>query len=189
MRIATTFVIAAVVSSATLLSASAQSPATQQVTLDSQSASRALDAIPAVYVVAQNVDGAEVDVSAAGMASGFSDLADETAAQEQLTAALGAYGFEGYPAWAATVRTIFATYDFIRSEGLAASTIDRALQLVFNDPSVPQNQQGAIVDRMDDPPADIPETDGTAPTEENLVVVIELVPHIETTIEMMRAMR
>ena len=189
MRIATTLAIAAVLSCTTLLSASAQSLTTQQVTLDSQSASRALDAIPAVFVVAQNVDGAEIDLSADGMASGFSDLADETAALDQLTAALGAYGFEGYPDWAATVRTIFTVYGFIRSERWAAPMIDRALQQILSDPGIPQIQKDAIVDRMDGLPVDIPETVGAPPTEQNLMVVIELVPHIETTIETMRAMR
>ena len=189
MGIATTLVIAAVAASTALLSASAQSPSGQSVALEARSATRALDAIPAVFIVAQNLDGAEIDVSADSMASGFSDLADEAAAQDQLTAALGAYGFEGYPAWAATVRTIFATYGFIRSEGLAAPTIDRALQQVLNDPNVPQNQKDAVVDRMGNSPADVPKTDGTAPTIENLVVVIGLVPQIESTIEMMRAMR
>lgn len=189
MRIAATLVIAAVVGSTVPLSASAQSPANQQVALDPQSAARALDAIPAVFVVAQNLDGAQIDISADGMASGFSDLADETAAQDQLTAALGAYGFEGHPAWAATVRTIFAGYGFIRSEGWAAPMIDHALQQVLNDPGIPQNQKDAIVDHMGSPLADFPRTDGTAPTEENLIVVIGLLPHIESTIEMMRAMR
>ena len=103
MRIATTLVIATVAVSAVLLSALAQSPEDQPVALEAQSAARALDAIPAVFAIAQNLEGAEVDVSADGMASGFSDLADKTAVQDQLIAALGAYGFEGYGAWAATM--------------------------------------------------------------------------------------
>lgn len=189
MRIAMMLAIAAVATSTVVLSSSAQSPENQLLALEVQSAARALDAIPAVFAIAQNLEGVEIDVSAEGMASGFSDLADETAVEDQLTAALGAYGFEGYPAWAATVRTIFAAYAFIRSEGPAAPTIERALQQVLNDPSVPQSQKNAIVDRMDRPPADIPKTAGTAPTEGNLVVAVELVPHIESTIEMMRAMR
>jgi hypothetical protein len=189
MRIVMTLVAPAVAILTNLLSASAQSPANQLVALEALSAARALDAIPAVFAVAQNLGGVEIDISANSMASGFSDLADETAAQDQLTAALGAYGFEGYGVWAATIRTIFATYGFIRSEGQAAPIVDRALQKVLNDPGVPQNQKDAIVRHMDDPKADMPKPDGAAPTDENLVVVIELVPHIESTIEMMGAMQ
>ena len=189
MRIATTIVIAAAVASAVLFSASAQSPASEPVALDVQSASRALDAIPAVFAIARNLDSAEIDVGPDSMASGFNALADETAAQEQLSAALGAYGFEGYGAWAATIRTIFATYGFIRAEGQTAPIVDRALQQVLNDSGVPQNQKDAIVSRMGPTKGVESSQDGPAPTEENLVVVIGLMPHIEATIEMIGAMQ
>jgi hypothetical protein len=189
MRIVMTLVIGAVVATAVVVAASAQSPPKQGITLDVQSASRALDAIPAVFAVARNLEGVEIDVGPDSMASGFSDLADEPAAQDQLTAALGAYGFEGYSVWSATVRTIFATYGIIRSEGQAAPTVDRALQQVLNDPGVPQSQKDAIVSSMSRPEGSGPSSDEAAPSEEDLVVVIGLVPHIEATIEMMRAMQ
>jgi hypothetical protein len=189
MRLATMIVIATVTASPHLSSVSAQSPANQPVALEAQSATRALDAIPAVFAIARNLEGVEIDVSADSMARGFSDLADEAAAQDQLTAALGAYGFEGYGAWAATTRTIFATYGFILSEGQAAPIVERALQQVVNNPGVPQNQRDAIVSHMSRLKGAESSPDGAAPTEENLVVVIGLVPHIESTIEMMRAMQ
>lgn len=188
MRIVTTFVIAAFVATTVATTVSAQSPS-QEVLLEGRSAARALDAIPAVFAVAQNLEGIEIDVSADGMASGFSDLAAEPSAQEQLTAALGAYGFEGYDAWAATIRTIFATYSFIRSEGQAAPTVARALKQVLDDAGVPQSQKDAIVIHIGRPRGKSTSPDGVTPIEENLVVVIGLMPQIESTTEMMRAMQ
>lgn len=189
MRVVMTLIIGALAATAIVIATSAQSPPKQRITLDAQSASRALDAIPAVFAVARNLEEVEIDVGPDSMASGFSDLADEPAAQDQLTAALGAYGFEGYSVWSATVRRIFATYGIIRSEGQAAPTVDRALQQVLNDPAVPQSQKDAIVSSMSRPEGSGASADEAAPSEEDLMVVIGLMPHIEATIEMMRAMQ
>jgi hypothetical protein len=169
--------------------ASAQSPEPRPVALETQSATRALDAVPAVFAVARNLEGIEINVSLDAMERGFSDLAGQPAAQEQLAAALGVYGYETYGEWAATIRTIFATYAFVKAEGAGAPTIEPALQQVLNDPRVTRAQKDAIVAWMDASGADAPGTEGVPPSEGNLVAVIALVPHIASTIEMMQAMQ
>jgi len=189
LRLATLIVAAAVLGFPVVGPAPAQNTAPLPVTLDAQSASRALDAVPAVFAVAQNLEGVDIDVDVESMANGFSGLAGQEAAQVQLTAALGSYGFEGYADWAETIRILFSTYAFVRSKGPNDEAINLAVQGVLDDPDVPQSQKDAIVGRMREPLADYPDVDAGAPSRENLAVVIALVPHIESTVEMMRAMQ
>lgn len=178
--------IAAVVSTTPIF---AQAPVLQQVELEAQSASRALDAVPAVFAVARNLDGIEIDVSVDSMANGFADLADQESAHGQLAAALGAYGFETYDDWAATVRTVFAVYAFLGSEGPSTALIDEAVNQVLKDPSVPQGQKDAIRERMSEPIVGKSQFSETVPTRDNLATVVALVPQIESTIQMMKAMQ
>lgn len=188
MRIATPVIVAAFAAMA-IVPASAQVAAPQSVALETRSASRALDAVPAVFAVARNLEGVEIEVGVDSVANGFSDLAGQPAAQEQLTAALGSYGFEGYEDWAATVRTVFSTYAFIRSRGPNDPSIEEATRRILDDPSIPRSQKDSIVESMSEPSAELPEIGAAPPTQENLAVVVALVPHIESTIEMMRAMQ
>jgi len=189
LRIVTPVVVAAIVAFSAVGPAPAQNAIPEPVALDARSAARALDAVPAVFAVAQNVEGVDIDVDVESMANGFSGLADQEAVHEQLTAALGSYGFEGYADWAATIRKIFSTYAYVRSKGANDEEIKRAVQRALDDPGLPQSQKDAIVSRMSQPLAEYPDVDAAPPSQEDLAAVIALVPHIETTIEMMRAMQ
>lgn len=189
MGIAKKLVAAAIAAVVTTTPVIAQAPIIQQVELEAQSASRALDAIPAVFAVARNLDGIAIDVGVDSMANGFADLAGQEAAQGQLTGALGAYGFEAYEDWAATVRTVFAIYAFIRSEGAGSPSIGAAVNRVLEDPSIPQGQKDAVADRISEPTIDAPQTGEAIPSPGNLAIVVALVPQIESTIQMMQAMQ
>lgn len=189
MRIAMQVVVAGLATCAIVVPSSAQVEAPELVALEMRSASRALDAVPAVFAVAQNLENIKVDVSVDSMMSGFRDLAGQGDVQDLLAAALGPYDFEGYDEWAGTIRTVFAVYSFVRSNGPSAPSVGRAMQQVLNDPSIPQSQKDAIVRLMNEPMAQPLEADGLSPTQENLTVVIALVPHIEATVEMMRVMQ
>ena len=164
----------------------------QPVALDARSAGRALDAVPAVFAVAQNVEGVDIDVSVDSMVGGFGDLAGEAAAQEMLVGALGAYDFESYEDWATTIRAIFSIYAFIQADaanGDGAPAIASALQRVLDDPGMPQSQKDAIAAHMDGAKTAVASTPAVTPSEANLAVVIGLGPQIEATIAMMRAMQ
>ena len=190
MTPARTPVVVAVLTALMLVAtASAQAPAAQPVVLEPQSTARALDAVAAVFAVARNLEDAEIGVGIESVADGFADLADETAAQDQLTAALGAYGFEGYRPWADTIKTIFATYGYVQSAGPTDPLVEKALQQVMNDAGVPQSQKDAIYRHIAEMSGEPIASEVAAPTPENLAVVIGLAPHIASTIEMIRAMQ
>jgi hypothetical protein len=189
MGIAIKLVAAAIAIVVTASPIFAQAPILQQVELEARSASRALDAVPAVFAVARNLDGIEIDVSVDSMASGFADLAGQESAQSQLVGALGAYGFETYDDWAATVRTLFAVYEFLGSAGPSTALIEEAVSQVLKDPSVPQSQKDAIQERMSEPIVGNSQISETVPTRDNLAIVVALLPQIESTIEMMQAMQ
>jgi len=167
----------------------AQAPSADAVALDRLPAGRALDAVPAVLAVAQNVEGVEIEVSPDSISGAFMDLADLDVASDQLTGALGAYGFDGYRDWAAMIRTIFATYRFLRSQGPDAPAVKRALAKVLNDPDIPDNQKEAIAMRLAEVEADPTGSDAGVPSQDNLSVVISLLPHIGSTIQTVRALQ
>jgi hypothetical protein len=174
---------------ACVVPASGQVAGPQSLVLETRSASRALDAIPAVFAVAKNLENVEIDVGVEGMASGFSDLANHAAAQEQLVAALGAYGFESYGDWAATTQTIFATYTYIEVKGATAPPIAEAVDNVLNDPGLPERQKELIKIQVEGIEAKMSDVEVPSPSQTNLEVVIALMPQISTTIEMMQAMQ
>lgn len=167
----------------------AQAPSADGVVLDRQSAGRALDAVPAVLAVARNVEGVEIDVSIESVAQGIDGLAGQPAASDQLAGALGAYGFDGYGDWAATIETIFTTYRFIRSQGLDTPSVKEGLEEVLSDPSIPENQKERIAASVATLEAESAGSDAGVPSQDNLEVVISLLPHIESTIETVKALK
>ncbi len=167
----------------------AQAPSADAVALDRLSAGRALDAVPAVLAVAQNVEGFKIEVSPKSISGAFINLADQDVASDQLTGALGAYGFEGYRDWAATIRTIFATYRFLRSQAPDAPAVTQALAKVLDDPDIPDNQKESIAVRLAAVEADPTGSGAGVPSQDNLSVVISLLPHIESTIQTVRALQ
>ena len=179
----------AIAAIASVVPASGQVAGPQPLVLESRSASRALDAIPAVFAIAKNLENVEIDVSVDGMASGFVDLANQEAAQEQLVAALGAYGFEGYSDWASTTQTIFTTYSYIQAKGAADPPVAEAVDKVMKDPGLPQRQKELIKIQVEGIDAKTSEIEESAPSQANLEVVIALMPQVAATIEMMQAMQ
>lgn len=189
LRIALSFLLAANAALATTLPAFGQAAGGEPVVLESRTASRALDAVPAVFAVAQNLEGVDLDLSIDGLANGYSELASLTAAQEQLTTALSVYDFENYGVWAATIKTVFSTNAYIRAKGLTASEVNLALQEVLHDVGIPQTQKDTIAAEMKSVASGSAGADVVAPLFDNLVVVIGLLPQVESTITMMQAMQ
>lgn len=189
MRVVTPVVIVILVVLAVIEMASAQAPVDGAVALERQSAARALDAVPAVFAIARNLEGIKIDVGPDSIASGFSDLAGQEGAHDQLKGALGAYGFEGYSDWAATIRTIFLAYAYVRARGPDDAAVRQVLQQILADSDVPQSRKDAISSAM---AAIEPDATGSVidvPNQENLSIVVALAPHIESTIDMVRAMQ
>jgi len=187
--VAAAFAIAAVT---TFTPASAQMPEFQPVALSDIAATNALDAMPAIFAVAQNYEGQSVGGDMDGLVTGFAGLRNFADAQEQLGVAVGAYGFDSYPDWVATIQTILATYAYVQTAGAReqmAPAMDAAMQKVLDNPNIPQAQKDAIIAQLGGVNSSIGESQASAPSEENQAIVISLLPQIEATIRTMEAMQ
>jgi len=177
---------------APLTSVSAQMPDIQPVALTNDTASSALDAMPAIFAVAQNYDGQGVGGDMGSLVAGFSGLGSYADAQAQLGTAVGAYGFDSYTDWLATIQTIMSTYAYIQSAGALQQmgpAMDAAMQQVLNNPSIPQAQKDAIIAQMGAANTAQAQAQANAPSEENQAVVIALMPLVEGTIQTMQTMQ
>ncbi len=186
---AAAFVIAAI---ATITTVSAQMPDFQPVALSDITAASALDAMPAIFAVAQNYEGQGLSGDMDGLVTGFAGLETYAEAQEQLGVAIGAYGFESYADWVATIQTVLATYAYIQTAGAReqmAPAMDAAMQRVLSDPNIPQAQKDAIIAQLGGVKAGIAENQARAPSQENQAIVIGLLPLVEATIQTMQAMQ
>lgn len=169
-----------------ILPARAETAASQPLALEARSAARALDAIPAIFAISQNFEGVDFDVD--GLVDSLIALEDYGPAQEQLSAAAGVYDFSGYSEWLATIRTMFATYAYARSD-VAKPATDAVVEQIVEDPAVSKAQKDALLAALETPAADVGVAPAVEPSEQNLRVVIGLSPQIETAIETMQAMR
>lgn len=158
----------------------------EPVALETRSAARALDAIPAIFAISQNYEGVDFDVD--GLVESLVALENYGPAQEQLSAAVSVYDFSGYSDWLATIRTIFTTYAYARSDA-AKAAVETAAGQIADDPSVTQAQKDAILAELENPAAAPVGEAAVDPSQENLRVVVALSPQIASAIETMQAMR
>lgn len=171
---------------------SAQTPEFQPVELTEVTAAAALDAMPAIFAVARNVEDERVSGDVNGLMTGMAGLQKNTAAQEQLGFAVSGYGFASYPDWLATTQTVFSTYVYIQTADArdqAAPALDAALQQVLNDPNIPQARKDAIVAQLSNIDAVAAEGQANIPSQANQAVVLALLPLIESTLQTMEGMQ
>jgi hypothetical protein len=177
---------------ATLTTVSAQMPEFQPVALTDISATNALDAMPAIFGVAQNYESQSVGGEMGALVTGFAGLGSYAEAQAQLGAAVGAYGFDSYSDWLATLQTILSTYAYIQTAGAReqmAPAMNSAMQQVLDNPNIPQAQKDAIIAQLGAASVAQAQGQASAPSEENQAVVIALLPLVKGTIQTMQAMQ
>lgn len=182
----------AVATIVTVTTVSAEMPDFEPVALSDITAASALDAMPAIFAVAQNYEGQSVSGDMENLVTGFAGFGTYADAQEQLGVAVGAYGFDSYPDWVATIQTVLATYAYIKSAEAReqmAPAMDEAMQKVLDNPSIPQAQKDAIIAQLGGVKAANAEKQASAPSEENQAVVMGLLPLVEATIQTMQAMQ
>jgi len=176
-------VVAAMVAATTV---SAQAPNFQPVALTAGSAEAAVNAVPDVLAVAQNYQGA------GGGLDGLAGLSTYAAAQADLNAAVAGNGFSSYGDWVAAIQTVVSTYGYIQSAGAVQQmgpAMDAAIQQILNNPSIPQAQKEALIAQMGGASAAMAGAQANAPSAENQVIVMALMPQIEAMIQTMQAMQ
>lgn len=184
--------VVAMTAFATPNTVSAQMADFQPVALTNTSATGALDAMAAVFAVANNYDGQGVGGDLDSLMSGFAGLTTYADAQAQLGNAVGAYGFSSYAEWVATIQTVFGTYAYIQSAGAMAQmgpAVDAAMQQVLADPNIPEAQKQAIIAQLGAAGAAQSQAQANAPSPENQAIVTELLPLVEYTMQSMQAMQ
>ncbi|NND50063.1 MAG: hypothetical protein HKN60_07405 [Rhizobiales bacterium] len=169
--------------------AAAQSPNFQPVELTQQGAAGAIEAMPAIYQVAQSYEGSVGRGSGDDPIDGFAALATYAAARAELDASVAQYGFSSYQDWVAIIQTVMHTYAYSQSAGAmqqAAPALDMAMQQMMNNPNIPQAQKDALMAQFGGG-GPMAMMQANAPSPGNLAVVGALGPQIQQMINFMQS--
>lgn len=161
----------------------------EHVALTGDLAGRALDALPAVYAVAQSYEDQFPDGASDDVLVGLSGLATYEAARLELDGAVAPHGFSGYMDWVATIQTVLHAYAYVQSRPAMeqmAPQMDAAMQQILNNPNIPQAQKDAIMAQIGAMGGARAAMEANAPTPENQAVVRELGPRIEEAVNAIR---